>query len=396
MKKRIVLNVTTSADWRRRPVGIVRVEREIIKAVRARFDSSVVPVYFDRYESRFKSIKSKFFADIVSDAWVLSDDPDNDAGNVRGQLCRFNAQDNDTFVTVGSDWSFRVPDAVEKLYGPKRVMVSALYDLIPLIYPEFTPTREFYDQFDYHYRKLAIQAKSIFAISETSAETLREFWRERQLIDVPQINVIPLASFVRTDADEPLTESDKKDLASMHNGEPYILYVSTIEPRKNHQILIDIWRDLHAERGPNCPKLIMVGMKGWGSDDLVRSATRMNAFAAGKIIFKEGLSDRLLKELYRRCFFSVFPSYFEGWGLAATEAASFGKVCVVANNSALNEATNGVMPSYHPLDFPGWKVEIDRLLDDRSYRETLETKIASQNFSRNWRDFGRDFCETML
>lgn len=391
------MNISTSADWCRRPVGIVRVEREVTKAVFNHFGKQVVPVYLDRNSNHWKAVDQGCFADIMSDEWVLSENPVRDAARVHKHLSRFSPHTGDTFVTVGSDWSFQVPDLVEKLYGSERVMVAALYDLIPLMFPEFTPGSEFYDQFNYHYTALARLAKSIFSISETSAQSLREFWEEKDLLEeAPPIEVVPLAAPVQVGITPEINQFDQIHLTDIEKNGPFILYVSTIEPRKNHQLLIDLWRDLYAERGDNCPKLVMVGMQGWGSHDLVMTASRMNAFKAGKIAFKEGISDRLLIELYRKSLFTVFPSYFEGWGLAATEAASFGKICVVSSTSALAEATQGLMPSYHPLDFLGWKQEIDRLLDDFHYKEGLEKRISGGQFQRNWLDFGQEFCERLL
>ncbi|MDY7523909.1 glycosyltransferase family 1 protein [Sphingomonas sp. 10B4] len=397
MNRRIVLNVTTSAEWCRHPVGIVRVERELTKAVFQYFGDAVIPVFLDRNTNQFKQIDQSCFHDLMSDKWILSEDPTVDSLRVQRHLSQFAPTDRDRFVTVGSDWSWRIPDVVEQTYGTKRVMVAALYDLIPLMFPEFAPGSEFHEQFNYHYRALTRLAESIFSISETSAETLRLFWRDRGLLEgAPPIHVVPLAAPVQADTAGTLTEVDKAKLNDIQGEEDFVLYVSTIEPRKNHQLLLDVWRDLYSERGENCPKLVLVGVKGWGSDDLVAAASKMNAFTAGKIVFESGISDKLLVELYRRSLFSVFPSYFEGWGLAATEAASFGKVCLVSNTSALVEATHGVMPSRHPLDFVGWKSEIERLIDDKRYRSKLEAAISAGRFERDWKNFGQEFCERIL
>jgi glycosyltransferase involved in cell wall biosynthesis len=104
----------------------------------------------------------------------------------------------------------------------------------------------------------------------------------------------------------------------------------------------------------------------------------------------------LLAHLYHNCAFTVFPSLYEGWGLAATEALAFGKVCVVANNSSLTEATQELMPAYHPLDFLGWKGEIERLLDDLPYRQSLESEISLHYKHSTWNDFGKAFCDHLL
>lgn len=397
MSDRIIMNVSTSADWCRRPVGIIRVEREITKAIYSHFPERLVPVYLDRAHDRWMKVDDNCFQDIMSDSWVSSLEPDKKAADVLRHLRPFTPANDDQFITVGSDWSFNVPDKVEKLYGSSRIMVSACYDLIPLLLPEFTPGMEFFEQFNYHYRAVARLAQSVFAISEVSAQSLREFWDKEGLTDVaPPVEVVPLAAPAPLLTQAKLDDQDSAMLDEIVRDGPYVIYVSTVEPRKNHQLLLDIWRELFAERGEKCPKLLIVGMRGWGSEDLIRSAQRMKASTAGKIVWREGLTDALLMELYARSAFAVFPSYFEGWGLAATEAAAFGKVCVVSSTGALVEATQGKMPSYHPLDFKGWKREIARLLDDDDYRRSLEKGLDTKLFKRTWQNFGDEFCAKFL
>jgi len=397
MGGRIVVNISTSANWRRRPVGIVRVEREVTKAIFQHRSEAVVPVYLDVPRGRWMTVKDGCFGDIMSDAWVSSDNPDHDAADVRKHLKPFSPAATDSFVTVGSDWSFQVPDRVEQLYGNHRVLIPALYDLIPLLFPEYAPGMEFYDQFNHHYRAVQRLAKAVFSISETSAVSLREFWESRGLAaTAPPVKVVPLAAPVLPAEAPFLDAKERAILEDVEKDGPFIIYVSTIEPRKNHQLLLDIWRELYAERGERCPKLVVVGMRGWGSNDLIRTMERMNAGRAGKIVWREGVSDVLLMQLYSRSTFAVFPSYFEGWGLAASEAAAVGKVCVISTAGALIEATRGLMPSYHPLDFPGWKNEIMRLLDDPAYRTSVESSLTIDAFKRTWQDFGNDFCAKLL
>ncbi len=403
MKRRIIINVSTSADWCRRPVGIIRVEREITKAVHSYCSERLVPVYLDRARDRWMTVDSSLFQDIMSDSWVNSLEPDKKAAGVLKHLQPFTPINDDQFITVGSDWSFNIPDKVERLYGSSRVMVPACYDLIPLLFPEFTPGTEFFDQFNHHYQTVARLAQSVFAISEVSAQSLRKFWDQKGLTHIaPPVKVVPLAAPAPAPAPAPalsqpdLDDKDLEMLDEIERNGPYVIYVSTIEPRKNHQLLLDIWRELFAERGEKCPTLLIVGMRGWGSEDMIRSAQRMQASKAGKVVWREGLSDALLAQLYSRSAFAVFPSYFEGWGLAATEAAALGKVCVVSSTGALVEATQGKMPSYHPLDFFGWKKEIIRLLDDAGYRLSLENGLNTQMFKRTWQDFGKEFCMTFL
>lgn len=397
MTMRVVLNVTSSADWHKRPVGIIRVEREVTKAIYAQFGEGLTPVYLDREHGRWMTLDVGCFKDLMSDDWVSNQSSKKDELNIQHCLSSFFPENDDRFVTVGSDWSFNVPDKVAELYGTKRVLVPACYDLIPLLLPEFAPGMEFYDQFDYHYRAVARLARSVFAISEVSACSLRDFWKENGLDGIaPPVEVVPLAAPALADDPVALNTDDQVVFDEINDGEPYAIYVSTIEPRKNHQLLLDIWRELYEERGKKCPKLLIVGVRGWGCDDLLRSMSRMIATKAGKVLWREGLSDALLSRLYTQSSFAVFPSYFEGWGLAATEAANLGKVCIVSTAGALVEATKGMMPSYHHLDFLGWKQEIIRLFDDDDYRKLLQSRLESTYFQRTWYDFGAEFCLKFL
>jgi glycosyltransferase involved in cell wall biosynthesis len=397
MSKRIVINISASANWRRRPVGIIRVERELVKQLHNLVPAEIFPVYLDVDNSIWKSVNPKLFKNILDDEWVLSGTHDQDTSIIWDGLSSFRPIKGDTFISVGSDWSFNVPELVAKSYGDEKVLVPACYDLIPLLFPEFTPGPEFFEQFNRHYTNIAHTARSVFAISENSKRDLQAFWNKNGLAAVaPPVEVIPLAGLNSSGNLLSLIQEDQVLLNNIRQQGEYIIYVSTLEPRKNHQILLDVWRELYRERGENCPQLLIVGMRGWGSDDLIEQMSRMSATKGQRILWLQGVSDDLLANLYAMSLFAVFPSFYEGWGLAATEAISFGKVCVVSNNSALGEATHDLMPSYHPLDFPGWLHEIKQLIDDRSHREKLEQATATEATRRTWGNFAEDFYEKLL
>lgn len=396
-KQRIVVNITASANWRRRPVGIIRVERELIKQIRRLHPSQIEPVLLDLNTGEWKMTDATLFDEICTDNWVHSDNPDAVPILLQKKLMSFKPQVTDKFVTVGSDWSFDIPSKVAKLYGQNRVLIPALYDLIPLIFPEYTPGIEFYEQFQRHYRNIARLAQSVFSISEHSKKDLLNFWRQENLDEpLPRVEVIPLAGLVRKKTLPELSAEESTQLANIRKDSEYVIFVSTLEPRKNHQLMLDIWRELHLERGQNCPRLIFVGMRGWGVDNMLHQMDQMNATRDGRILWLQGVKDDFLMHLYAHALFAVMPSYYEGWGLAATEAASFGKICVTANNSAMVEATGGLTPSHHPLDFPAWNLEIRRLIDDSEYRKNLELKITEGFIKRTWDDFGSDFSKALL
>lgn len=397
MKSRIVVNITASANWRRRPVGIIRVERELIKQINRLYPRTITPVFLDARINAFRTVSRRLFERVIADEWVLLETGEEDGGKLYQELSDFRPASSDKFVTVGSDWSFDVPDRVEEIYRDNKVLIPALYDLIPLLFPEFTPGPEFFEQFNRHYAKVARLAQSVFSISEHSKNDLLDFWERTGVSkNAPRIEVVPLAGLNRKESAPPLDMADQALLDNVRRGGEYVIFVSTLEPRKNHQLMLDIWRELHFERGSQCPRLLFVGMRGWGVDNMVQQMSQMNATSEGKILWLQGVGDNLLSHLYANCAFAVLPSHYEGWGLAATEAAAFGKICVVSSNSALGEATGGLTPAYHPLDFRGWAQELRNLIDDKVYRAKLEKKILDNIVQRTWDDFGDQFSAKLL
>jgi glycosyltransferase involved in cell wall biosynthesis len=170
----------------------------------------------------------------------------------------------------------------------------------------------------------------------------------------------------------------------------YVLYVSTFETRKNHRMLLQVWKELHRTRGEACPLLVIVGMFGWGVNDLWAEMQASEVWSAGRIVLLHHVSDALLAHLYRGCAFTVFPSVYEGWGLAATESLAYGKLAITSDAPALREATQGLCPSIHPFDYPRWLAEISHWIDDRRARAEAESRIRANYRPRHWRDFARD------
>jgi len=392
-----VLNITLSvAKKNEPPTGITRVERELVRQFYKRLGDNLVPVFYDYDGKKWCRVKNSFLKEITSQNDSLSKGT-YDPVSFKKNLTTFDPKKGDRFVSAGSDWSFEIPSSVASLYNKEKVLISACYDLIPLLYPEFAHGPEFFEQFKKHYTDIAKYGRAVFSISECSKRDLLDFWKKNDLSDMaPPVEVIPLAKLHRHDTLPELDMGDNPFLDRLIKNKNYVVYVSTLEPRKNHQLLLDLWHQLFKDRGEKCPCLVIVGSRGWGSDDLVEQLQRMTATKSNKIYLAEGVSDQLLAHLYANSLFALFPSFYEGWGLAATEVMAFGKVCVVSNTSSLGEATYDLTPSYHPLDFPGWLKEIERLIDDPNYRTNIEKKIRSHLPERTWSQFADDFFRKVL
>ena len=99
---------------------------------------------------------------------------------------------------------------------------------------------------------------------------------------------------------------------------PYFISVGTLEPRKNHGFLLDLWDQL----GPDAPKLILCGQRGWRNEELF---ARLDALPPGSpIIEASGLSDGAISALVQGSAGALYPSHAEGFGLPAVEARCLG------------------------------------------------------------------------
>jgi len=292
----------------------------------------------------------------------------------------------DSFVSIGLDWDYGL-DAIAALKRETGMsVVLGCYDTIPIDYPEVS-SRSTRTLFEDYFLRVGCLADKIFAISETSKADLQSFYRRAGRGIAPPITAILLGS------SEPRTAcSDAgEDAVLRKSKQGFVLYVSTIEARKNHRVLIQVWRELHSRYGREIPTLVLVGMPGWGVRDLLEELESMAVFRDGCIHMLNHASDALVGALYQQCLFAVFPSIYEGWGLGAVEAMRYGKMCIVSEAPALVEATQGLCPAIHPFDFLGWRDAIIRYWQSPSQRAVIEERIKSLFRVRTWQDFGRDF-----
>jgi glycosyltransferase involved in cell wall biosynthesis len=392
---RFVFNLTTSHHWRAHVVGIVRVERELAKYL-SQFEN-VSFVLWDSTSKTFRLLGHSQVDSVLSAQWC--DRNDSSLGKYDPHsLPGFDLVATDTLISIGLDWDLTPTHEIAQHIRQSRArFVGACYDIVPILFPEFCVREGMAQMFKRHFVDMAHSATEVFAISEASKRDLVNFWTAAEVdARLPKLSVVPLATDSLRDQLPTLSENESDMLRHLMGSGRYVLYVSSFEARKNHRLLISVWRELYREKGDACPQLVFVGMKGWSVDDLRQQIGRMPAFLEGKIVWWDGVSDNLLAHLYANCLFTVFPSAYEGWGLAATEAMAYGKVCVAAANSALPESTQELMPLFHPSDFFGWKKEITRIIDDEAYRLELERKIVENYRLRCWDDFSDDFCRKLL
>lgn len=310
-------------------------------------------------------------------------------GGIEGRIARIGARgqhrENDLqgvhdLIILGLGWEYL---DYEYLYNLKlqagiRIHMPA-FDLIPIVDPQLNPGQS--SLVHRHYTEMAHICHQIICISHATEQAVRALYQYEQLPQ-PTLDVVQLPSFLSA-ADAPAQRSPLVPTV------PFVLYVSTIEIRKNHILLLKLWLEL-IRAGHTMPRLVFVGRRGWLVDDVYHYA-ESNAELRPFVSILHDVPDADLASLYQHCLFTVFPSRTEGWGLPITESLSMGKVCVHSTDPAQVEASQGLMPALHPDDFMAWRHELLRLIDDEPYRVSMEANIAGTYVSKSPDAYCREF-----
>ena len=164
----------------------------------------------------------------------------------------------------------------------------------------------------------------------------------------------------------------------------HVLYVSTIEIRKNHMLLFKVWERLIREHGAETvPDLVFTGKYGWEIDDL-RALLKETGFLGGKIRVVENLSDEALAVLYRFSLFTAFPSFCEGWGLPVAESLSYGRHCIASDATSVPEVGGRFVQYHDPRDVDAAYRLIEEAIFDPAALDTWESLIRSEYRPAPW------------
>jgi glycosyltransferase involved in cell wall biosynthesis len=196
----------------------------------------------------------------------------------------------------------------------------------------------------------------------------------------------------------PIAASEAKaELPPKLQGKRYALYVSTIEPRKNHWMLYEAWDECIRTKqvDPARDRLVFVGRSGWAIGELLREI-ETNPLTRDTIVILHDVSDAQLTTLYRSCAFVLFPSLYEGFGLPLVEALAHGKLCVSSDTGGLSEIDDDLVMRLDPKDTLAWSRTIGRLMASSSECDDWETRVRTTYRPITWDDAANTFFNTII
>jgi glycosyltransferase involved in cell wall biosynthesis len=286
----------------------------------------------------------------------------------------------DILLAPGAGWSTAGQSQVVAWARQQHGLRFALlvYDLIPLRRPDLS-NPDHVGTFRAWLDELLPLCDRILTISRATANDLQAYARAEAKPLAAPVNIIPVGSEFRPGA--PPAQAPTRQLPAPGS---YVLFVSTVEARKNHALLVNVWRRLREVLPPaSLPKLVFAGRVGWMVRDLMQQLDN-SGWLDGQVMLVNGPADGELAALYRGCLFTVFPSLYEGWGMPVTESLSFGKPCVISNSSSLPEAGGDLARYFDPEDVAEATRVIRATIEDRDGLSAWEERIRREFRPVSW------------
>jgi glycosyltransferase involved in cell wall biosynthesis len=195
--------------------------------------------------------------------------------------------------------------AILRAEGAK--FVTLVHDVIPLSHPEFARPHGA-EEHRRRVRTINAHAAGIIGNSQATIDALAPHLRDGlagRAIRVAHFGADPPDIFEGRRASVP--------------ERPYFVYISTIEPRKNHLLLLNIWRRLIEKKGDAAPVLVLIGRRGWENENVIDMLERGESLR-GHVFEMGELPDSRMRELTARARAMLMPSFAEGFGMPVVEA----------------------------------------------------------------------------
>jgi glycosyltransferase involved in cell wall biosynthesis len=242
--------------------------------------------------------------------------------------------------------------------------IYLVHDLIPITHPQFCRAGEA-ERHRERMRTVLTTASGVIGNSQATLDELASFAREEGLSKPPAV-----AAWLGTDALPARTNLGAPD-------RPTFVVLGTIEARKNHQMLLNVWSRLIDRLGSNAPKLLIIGQRGWEAEPVFDLLDREEKLR-GHVIELNHCSDEELANHLASARALVFPSLAEGYGLPLVEALGMG-VPVIASDLPVFREIAGAVPTYlSPFNETGWEAAIlDYARPDSATRATQVSRLSS-------------------
>lgn len=273
-------------------------------------------------------------------------------------------------------FNYHIPPGVN---GKKIVTVH------DMAYKRFPETVRFKTRtmLDLNLKKSVSRADLIITVSEFSKQEILSFFPECEGKIEVVYNGVDLNMF-RPISDQVMIENIKQKYNLKGD---FLLYLGTIEPRKNIERLLEAY-SLLKNRSIDCPKLVLAGGKGWLDSGIFSTLENLNL--KDSVVFTGYISDDDVPVLMNASQAFLFPSLYEGFGMPVLEAMACGVPVLTSNLSSLPEVVGDTAVLVDPFSKDSIRDGIIKLLTDNNLRESLKKKGLERSRKFSWSKVTRD------
>lgn len=260
-------------------------------------------------------------------------------------------------------------------YSPPSLpvpLVVTIHDLAYYYYPDEFLKKDLFKLTNWT-KESVEKAKKIIAVSKTTKKDIMKFYA----MPDNKINVI-YNGFEKNSSNN--VKEVWETLANRYalQQSKYILYLGTLQPRKDIPTLIEAFNQFHNTHQDM--KLVIVGKKGWMYDEIIKGISENQA----NIIFTGYLPDAEASALYQHAFCFVLPSLYEGFGIPILEAMSYGCPVVTSYAASLPEVGGEACLYFEPKSSQDLLFNLNLLFNDKKLQKELKNKGFERITEFSW------------
>lgn len=243
-------------------------------------------------------------------------------------------------------------------YGLKPIFF--VHDLIPISHPEYSRP----EQEKLHRKRM----ETVFSCAEAVIVNSEDTRKKLEAYALGQTYIMPKTAVARL-ASAPLPIP----IRAPAKEKPFFVMLGTIEARKNHWMILHVWREIAEELGIDTPILVIIGQRGWESENAIDMLERCHVVRP-YVMEKSFCSDEELAGYLAHAKALLFPTFAEGYGMPLIESITMGTPVIASDLDVFHEISGNIPEYLDPIDGIGWKSMIMEYMQPDSQARTAQIK----------------------
>lgn len=371
-------DLTDTLEFIYRVNAITGIQRVVLSSLKSA-GKDAQPIFIDFFEKKIYQLDLNevdfiTLRNIIPETFFTKQVSQLEFNNaIVSKLKRIDLSTNDKLFCLGGTWNHpQAANFINTIAQDNVPVLQFIHDLIPISHQHLFPSSN--QVFLDYFKNID---KNLIQFATSTEHNKGEV--EKNLFPNKTVEVLPLG-----DEFFPFRCAPEKnlDLAGLGN-EHFVLMLGTIEPRKHHEKIVRFWIESELFKEV---KLMICGIQGWGSNEFAETL-KWAREKTDRIFLIENIYDDELINAYKHCYFAIYPSMLEGWGLPVSEAKSFNKYCITGEGESLKHHENGIFIDFNKNE------SLTRIKE--VYSEMKSSRLNSQFLSFSWYDFNRKLFKSL-